>query len=147
MNKEQTDKRLAIILACILIICYIGAIACHNIPSYVQDYLTGVVALLHWTFVIYVPLFPTLAFFITLYITAKNTIVSVCTLTFVLTLIFTIFAYCSDVLKYTWTFMSVGSFFLALAAHYDLRTSRSQKTQNSASNFSFKGTIRRADKT
>lgn len=128
MERDRKDKYLSIIIGSLLIVCFIGALVCHNIPSYKQDSLVGTAWLLHWACVLYIPVFPTIAFFLSLLMSSHVSAIGVLTMNFVLTSIFDIFACFSDCLSATWAFLTAGSLILMLTAQLDKYNSKKYRT-------------------
>ena len=119
MTKEHKDKYIAYVVAGMFLCCYLCAFVFHDIPSYEQDYLTGVAWLLHWCMVLYLPLFPFVAGIFIITISKSITAIAVTTTNFFLTLLFAIFACSSGILSTSWIMLSIASLVVMLTAHYD----------------------------
>ena len=128
MNSKDDRKEtwLAYVIVSFSICCYFYALKFDDIPSYESDYLHGITWLLHWGLLAYLPVFPLVSGLIAICISPPKTsyiscIRGVIIMNCVLTVVFTIFAYSSGILLYSWLFMTGFSAVPLLGVIYEKR--------------------------
>lgn len=119
MSKNRIVRFISIAIGGTSIICFICACIFHNIPSYEQDFLMGIESLLHWSMVYYLPLFPFVSGILAILITNRVEAFEITAINFLLTIVFTIFAYYSQILSTSWIFLSIASGVIMLGTIYD----------------------------
>lgn len=121
MGTNRQDRFWGIIGGIFMVGLYLGGFINNDIPTWERNYLQGVQWLLNNASMFYLPIFPLISGILSLNSKKEDMLLSLGEINCMLTFVFMIFAYATDVLEQTWFCLWLGSVVFLIMAIHDTR--------------------------